>query len=69
MDHGEVSRFYRVTVKVEKKKMVKLWMRWRTKRKKSMFKMGEIFLNEMLEGEDIIPKKYAESLRSSKDGK
>jgi len=32
-------------------------------------KPSEIYLNEILEGEDIIPKEYADYLRSLKSGK
>ena len=32
-------------------------------------KPSEVYLNEMLEGEDIIPKEYVEYIRSLKDGK
>ena len=71
LDAFEAGRLHRIIVEVEKKsgqlveasafqaydEFVKVGL-----------KPSETYLNEMLEGEDIIPKEYAEYLRSLKAG-
>ena len=72
MDKVEGEPLRRITVQVEKGsgEVVQATV-YQAKEEftKRGLKPNELYLNEMLEGEDILPKKYAEYLRSLKNGK
>lgn len=68
----EGNRFRRVTVQIEKKNGdVVEAMAYQANKEfvNKQLKPSEVYLNEILEGEDIIPKDYAEYIRSFKGGK
>ena len=70
--HDEGNRFHRIIVQVEKKNgevVEATAYQADEKYVKDGLKPSEVYLNEILEGEDIIPKEYAEYLRSLKSGK
>ena len=72
LDTFEAGRLHRIIVKVEKEsgELVEgSAFQGHDEFVKEGLKPSETYLNEMLEGEDIIPKEYAEYLRSLKAGK
>lgn len=69
LDAFEAGRLRRIVVKVEKNngEVVEAFaFQANEEFVKEGLKPSEVYLNEMLEGEDIIPKEYAEYLRSLK---
>ena len=72
LDAFEAGRLHRIIVKVEKEsgELVEASaFQAYDEFVRAGLKPSEAYENEMLEGEDIIPKKYAEYLRSLKAGK
>ena len=72
LDAYEDKVLSRVTVKVEKENgdvVEATAFRANAEFVKEGLKPSEVYLNEMLEGEDIIPKEHAEFLRRLTDGK
>ena len=72
LDEHEVGRLRRVIVRVEKKggEVVQATAyQANGEYIRDGLKPSDIFLNEILEGEDLIPKEYAEYFRSLKSEK